>query len=225
MEALRYLKNIGPLTPEQQCRIREARVCIIGCGGIGGYTAEHLCRLGVGHLTLVDGDCFDPTNLNRQLFCTEANLGLPKVTAAQTRLTQISSQTRVDPVCTWLREENALELLQGHDLVIDGLDRPQTRLILQAACRQLKLPLVHGAVEGWGVQVCTVLPGEDALSRIYPAAATSAPGESALSFVAGLAGALQAAEAAKLLTAAGAPLTGRILFADLMAGRFDVLPL
>jgi len=225
MEALRYLKNIGPLTPEQQRRLQKARVCVIGCGGIGGYTAEHLCRLGVGHLTLVDGDCFDPTNLNRQLFCTEEAIGKPKVFAAKERLARINSRTQAEAVFTFFTEENADSLLRGHDLVIDGLDRPQTRLILQAACRQLKLPLVHGAVEGWGVQVCTVLPGEDALSRIYPAAAASAPGEGTLSFVAGLAGALQAAEAAKLLTSAGAPLTGRILFADLLAGRFDVLPL
>jgi len=225
MEALRYLKNIGPLTPEQQRRLQKARVCVIGCGGIGGYTAEHLCRLGVGHLTLVDGDCFDPTNLNRQLFCTEEAIGKPKVFAAKERLARINSRTQAEAVFTFFTEENADSLLLGHDLVIDGLDRPQTRLILQAACRQLKLPLVHGAVEGWGVQVCTVLPGEDALSRIYPAAAASAPGEGTLSFVAGLAGALQAAEAAKLLTSAGAPLTGRILFADLLAGRFDVLPL
>lgn len=221
----RYLRNMGPLTPEQQQRLQDARVCIIGCGGIGGYTAEYLCRLGIGRLTLVDGDCFEPTNLNRQLFSTEEAIGKPKVFAAKERLAQINSQTQVEAVYTFLTQENADSLLRGHDIVIDGLDRPQSRLILQAACQRLELALIHGAVDGWGIQVCSVLPGENTLSRIYPTGSTPVPAEGTLSFVAGITGALQASEAVKLLLSTGQGLTGRILFADLLANRFDILPI
>ncbi len=221
----RYLKNTGPLTPDQQLQLRSARVCVVGCGGLGGYVIELLGRLGVGYLTAVDGDVFDATNLNRQLLCTERNLGTSKAEAAKMRMAEVNPQVHLETIPQYLHPENAAEILKNHHLVIDALDGISARLLLQTTCAQLGIPMVHGAVDGWGIQVCTVFPGEDTLSRLYPANAPYAPAEGTLSFVVSTAASMQVSEAVKVLLNQGEPLRNRILFADLLAGRMDILPL
>lgn len=229
MEMLpRYQRNLGPLTPEEQNRLRESRVCVIGCGGIGGYLIEHLGRIGVGHITAVDGDCFDVTNLNRQLLSTEANIGCAKALAARKRMEAVNPTVEVTAIEEFLTEENAVSILQGHDVVIDALDSISLRLLLQEVCAGLEIPLVHGAVDGWFAQVCTVLPGQDLLSRVYPSHTPgsrreASPPVGTLPFVTGLVASVQVSEAIKLLLGKEPLLTGKILFADLLTNQFDIL--
>lgn len=223
---LRHQRNIGPLTPGDQAVLGRSRVCVVGCGGIGGHVLELLGRLGVGYITAVDGDSFDVTNLNRQLLSTEETLGCPKAAAAKARMASIDPDILLTAVDAYLTQDNAAQLLAGHDLVIDALDSIPTRLLLQRVCAQLGIPLIHGAVEGWFLQVTTVFPGEDTLSRLYPGAASEPASRiPVLSFVPAFAASVQVSEAVKLLTGKGAPLRGKILFADLLTGHFDILPL
>ena len=225
---LRYARNIGAITEEEQEILRNARVCIVGCGGLGGFLVEYLGRLGVGHITVVDGDRFDPTNLNRQLLSEEANMGIFKAAQAKERLGRVNASVEVVALAQFLTAENAAEILAGHHLVLDALDTIPCRLMLQRACREQKLPLVHGAVEGWFGQVTTVLPGDDTLSRLYPGCTEETPherGAATLSFAPGFIAALQASEAVKVLLVREPALRGKVLFADLLQNRFDTMPI
>jgi len=225
-EQLRYARNLGPISPEEQTLLRSCRVCVVGCGGLGGFLTEYLGRIGVGFITVADGDRFDETNLNRQLLSSEENLGMSKAAEAKKRLEQINSSIHVEATEQFLSEENASSILEGHDLILDALDSIPHRLMLQQVCRELEIPLIHGAVEGWFGQVTTVFPGDNSLSRIYPGPSQTVPGgevPGTLSFVPGLIASLQAAEAVRLLLGKEPALRRKVLFADLLANRFDIL--
>ena len=158
MEA-RYLRNFDALTEEEFRALRAGRVLVVGCGGLGGHLIELLARLGVGSLTVVDGDVFEETNLNRQLLSTEALLGCSKAQAAADRVRAVNSQVSVHPVCQFLTPGNADSLVAGHDLVMDALDNTEARKVLSAACSAAGVPMVHGAICGWYAQVGHDPPG------------------------------------------------------------------
>ena len=202
MEPGQYQRNHEAISKADQAILAEKRVLIAGCGGLGGYVIETLGRVGVGHLRLVDGDCFEESNLNRQLLSSHMNLGRPKVLAAKQRMQAVNPQVEVEGFQTRISTENALELMQGCDLVVDCLDNIPSRRVLQAACEQASLPLVHGAVAGWRGQVCVVLPGEKLLDNLYPSQAMER-GEEArqgtLSFTAATVGSIQASLAVNQL--------------------------
>lgn len=226
-DSLRYERNLGAITREEQALLQRKRVCIVGCGGLGGYLAEYLARIGVGSLTVIDGDRFDRTNLNRQLLATEDNMGLSKAAEAQKRIGRIRSDLAVTAVEQFLTDENAAALLAGHDLVLDALDNIPHRLMLQRTCADLGIPLVHGAVEGWFGQVTTIFPGDNSLSRLYPGCSEETAPErfsSTLSFAPACIASVQAAEAVKVLLGKEPSLRGKVLFADLLQNRFDVMP-
>ena len=222
---LRYCRNIGAITPEEQALLQAKRVCIAGCGGLGGWLMEYLARIGVGHLTVVDGDRFDRTNLNRQLLSSEENLGQPKSLEAHKRIAAINPTVEVSAVEAFLTEENAASILPGHDLVLDALDSIPTRLMLQRICAQQQLPLIHGAVEGWFGQVTTVLPGDNTLSRLYPVCNATETAPATLSFAPAFIASLQTAEAVKLLLGREPALRNKVLFADLLQNHFDSMPI
>ena len=225
----RYVRNLGAISPEEQEKLKTCRVCLIGCGGLGGYLAEFLGRVGVGNITAVDGDRFEQSNLNRQLYAREDNLGQSKAEAVKARMAQVNPEIQVRPVETLVTPENAARIVAGHDLVLDGLDSIPVRLVLQQVCGELGIPLVHGAVEGWFGQVATVLPGDDTLSRIYPGggeAYEARPGgPSVLAFAAGLVAAMQAAEAVKLLLGRQPSFRNKMCLVDLLSGSFDEIPI
>ena len=224
----RYERNIGAITQAEQETLQNARVCIIGCGGLGGFLVEYLGRLGIGHITAVDGDGFDRTNLNRQLLSEEGNIGLSKAAQAKDRLARVNPSVEVTALEQFLEAENAAGILAGHHLVLDALDSIPHRLMLQRVCKELEIPLVHGAVEGWFGQVTTVFPGDESLCRLYPGCTEATPperGVATLSFAPAFIASLQAAEAVKVLLNKEPLLRNKVLFADLMANRFDVLPL
>lgn len=225
---VRFDRNLGAIAREEQLLLQTKRVCIVGCGGLGGHLIEHMARIGVGHLTVIDGDRFDRTNLNRQLLSAEDNIGLSKAKEAQKRIGQINPDCSVTAMEQFLTADNAAALLAGHDLVLDALDSIPHRLVLQRVCAELKIPLIHGAVEGWFGQVTTVLPGDNSLSRLYPGRnGEAAPDRAAstLSFAPACIASVQAAEAVKVLLGKEPSLRGKVLFADLLQNRFDALPL
>lgn len=226
--ALRYTRNLGAITPAEQTLLQTKRVCIVGCGGLGGFLTEYMGRIGVGSLTVIDGDRFDRTNLNRQVLSVESNLGLSKAAEAKIHINRINPGVSVNAVDQFLTADNAAVLLAGHDLVLDALDSIPHRLMLQRVCRELEIPLIHGAVEGWFGQITTVFPGDDSLCRLYPGCSEEAGREraaSTLSFAPAFVSSVQAAEAVKVLLNKEPSLRGKVMFADLQANRFDILPI
>ena len=225
----RYERNLGAITHQEQEKLKTSRVCLIGCGGLGGYLAEFLGRLGVGHISAVDADHFEVTNLNRQILAREDNLGTSKAESVKERMAQVNPCVSVQAIEVTLTAANAAQILSGHDIVLDGLDNIPTRLVLQRVCRELGIPLIHGAVEGWFGQVATILPGDDTLSRLYPGFEESDSGTShhpsVLSFAAGMVASIQAAEAVKVLLKRKPSLRDQMLFIDLRTNSFDILPL
>lgn len=227
-DVLRYARNLGFITPQEQEQLHSRKVCVAGCGGLGGFLLEYLGRMGVGYITAVDGDRFEATNLNRQLLATQDNLGQSKAVEAKKHLARINPDVQVTAVEQFLTAENAAEILAGHNLVLDALDSIPHRLMLQRICRELQIPLIHGAVEGWFGQVTTVLPGDDSLSRLYHGATEASAPESSvgtLAFAPALVAALQAGEAVKLLLDRDPALREKVLFADILQNRFDCMPI
>ena len=138
---------------------------VAGCGGIGNYVIEYLARAGVGRITAVDSDVFEESNLNRQLYATAATLGKNKVTAAAERVREIAPGTAFDFWLSRLRGSTAPSALRGKDLVLDALDSIEDRLMLEEACGEAGLYLVHGAVAGWMAQAMTVSPAAAVCGR------------------------------------------------------------
>lgn len=221
----RYSRSIGAITETELIRLRASTVCVAGCGGIGGYVVEELARLGVGRIVAVDPDTFDESNLNRQILCTEHNLGRSKALEARERVEQINSGTVVTPVVAALSEENTDRILAGCDLVIDALDSAEARRLLAHACGRLGLPLVHGAINGWRAQISVLPAGSDAFDYMYPADYKSESRPASLSFTPALAASLEAAEAVKLLCGREAALNGRLLLIDLQTMEFNTVKL
>ncbi len=191
---------------------------------------EILARVGVGALTLIDGDCFEETNLNRQLLCTQENLGESKVEAAARRAARINSTVSVRAISRHLTLESADEMLSGAHLAMDCLDNLPTRFILQAAARRLAIPLVSAAVAGTSGQLTVIEPGDPGLEAIYgPAQSAPERGvETRLGVlpqtVIALAS-LACSEALKVLLAVGTPLRRKLLLVDLMDNRFEMVAL
>ena len=163
----RYSRNLEALSLQDMEILQSKKVCVVGCGGLGGHIIEALARVGVLHLTVVDCDVFDESNLNRQLFCTEDTIGKSKTESVKRRIAQVNSSTHVDTVNARLEEGNALEIIAKHDVVMDALDSISARLVLAEACKQAGIPLVHGAIAGWQGQVATVFPGDVTLNMLY----------------------------------------------------------
>ncbi len=210
----RYSRNIPAVSPEEQAMLKDRRVLVLGCGGLGGYIIENLLRMGVGHITAVDGDSFDETNLNRQLLATETNLGQNKAAAAALRAKEINSQVEFTAIEDFFTEENAEAIVAGHDLVMDALDSVEARLLLEDVCAKLDVTIVHGAVKGWVMQAAVIPPGERLMHILYASPAETRE-QSTLPMTAQLCAALQCAEALKLLCEHPSALENRLLVGDL----------
>ena len=220
----RYERNIGALTRAEQDLLQTKRAAIIGCGGLGCYAAEYLARIGLGHVTVIDGDVYTVSNLNRQLNSLEANLGKSKAAETKKRLLQIQADLSVEAVNVFLNEENAGLLLKGHDVIIDALDSVKARLLVERTADTLGIPLVHGAVAGWNVQVSTVFPGDKTLSMLYPSDHEFEK-PSVLSFTPAFCASLEAAEAIKVLLNKNNILRRKLLTVDLRDYLFEIIEL
>ena len=213
----RYARNIGTLTPEENELLRTKRAAIVGCGGLGGYILKCWAGWEVGHLTVIDGDVFAPSNLNRQLLSDTGNIGSSKVLAAAERMKLVNPDIAVTPVAAVLDEDNALELLRNHDVVMDALDNIPSRLAAGPA-QPPQIPLGPRRHPRLGGQGGTILPGMTpwkGFTRARNFRRTCGPSNPPSSFTPALVAALQVAEAVKLLTGRGTlPSGGTLLPVD-----------
>ncbi len=162
----RYERNIGSLGKDGQARLLERRVVVVGLGGLGGHLVEMLARLGVGRIAGIDGDVFDETNLNRQVFSDMDNIGRKKAEVAQERVARINPAVEFSPHVA--RFESLGEaFFKDCDLVFDCLDRIPPRLELSRRCAAARVPLIHGAIAGLCGRVAVCLPDACMMEKIY----------------------------------------------------------
>jgi molybdopterin/thiamine biosynthesis adenylyltransferase len=203
-----------------QARLRQARVVVVGAGGLGSPAALYLAAAGVGTLGLVDAERVELSNLQRQVLHGTKSLDVPKVVSAQGRLEDLNPDVRVIPHHVRLDGTNAARLLAGYDVVVEGSDNFSTKFTVNDACVGLGLPLVAAGILRWEGQLLTVRPGETACYRcVYrqePAEGLVPSCEAAgiLGPVAGVVGSLQAVEALKLCLGLPTSAAGRLLLFD-----------
>lgn len=216
-----------------QAKLAAARVAVIGAGGLGSPALLYLAAAGVGHITLIDDDRVERSNLHRQVIHADARVGMGKAESARMTLAALNPRVRVTPVPERLCAENVETLLREHDIVIDGADNFATRYLLAAATRRLGMPVVYAAIERFTGQASVFDPRRDD-SPCYrclfpePPAAADAPNCSeagVLGVLPGVVGLVQATEALKLLLGIGEPLVGRLLTYDALGMRFRELTL
>jgi sulfur-carrier protein adenylyltransferase/sulfurtransferase len=229
----RYRRHLAipEVGEEGQARLLQARVLVMGAGGLGSPAALYLAAAGVGTLGIVDMDVVDVSNLQRQVLHTTERCGQPKTASAREALEALNPDVRVVPFQERLTRDNVLRILQDFDVVLDGGDNFPTRYLLNDACVLLGKPNVHGSVFRFEGQVTTFVPGRGPCYRcLYPAPpppelAPSCAEAGVLGVLPGIVGLLQANEALKLLLGTGEPLTGRLLTFDGLATRFGELRL
>lgn len=226
-QLLRYSRHIllEELGVEGQQRLRDARMLVIGAGGLGSPAAYYLASAGVGTLTLVDGDRVDLTNLQRQILHTTARIGTPKVDSARQALAAINPEVHIVTVEQRVDGDALSSLVADASIVLDCTDNFATRHALNAACVRHRRPLVSGAAIRFDGQVA-VFDLRDASSPCYACLfpPVDGGGEDELCSVmgvfaplTGIIGTVQAAEALKLAVGAGTPITGRLLMLDALA--------
>jgi molybdopterin/thiamine biosynthesis adenylyltransferase len=223
----RYDRNMTALSKEENDKLHTYRVCIVGCGALGEYVTEMLGRIGIGHLTIVDSDGFDESNLNRQIYSDIRVLGRSKVEGARERMAVINPLVEVTAMTLYLDQQNALDICKGHDLIIDALDNLESRFVLQETAQILNIPMVHGAIAGWYGQVCSIMPGDRSLDLIY--GNNRGHGiekeQGNPSFTPALVASIQVAEAIKILIGRGDILRGQLLYIDMLTQEYMLLPL
>lgn len=219
----RYERNI-PALSEAECRsLQDKRVLVVGCGGLGGHLIDMLTRIGVSSLRVVDGDVFEPSNLNRQLLSEVPLLGVSKAKAAAARISRVNPDVEVEAIDAFLTEANAGRLLSGCDVVLDGLDNIESRRILAKECARSGIPYVYGAVSGWVAQAAVSMPGDGLVETLYPEGAVL-KNKSVLSFTPALCASMQVALCVKLLL--GRPVeTGTVFYFDLLNQEFEAIPM
>jgi molybdopterin/thiamine biosynthesis adenylyltransferase len=226
----RYARNMTTLSPEDQLRLLDGTVCVLGVGGLGGSVAEILARIGVGRLRLVDGDHFEDSNLNRQRFADAASLGQPKVLVAREQIAAINPAVDVTALAERLTVDNGEAMIGAADIAVDCLDTLQARRDLQTVCRRIGIPMVSAAVAGVSGQITVIYPEDQGLAALYGDLSSAADrgAETTLGnlpFAVNMLASLECSEAVKILLGRGAVLRGRLLIFDLSDLSFEVIQL
>ncbi len=225
----RHLK-LPEVGADGQRRLGEARVVLIGAGGLGSPAAFYLTAAGVGTLVLADDDVVDRSNLQRQILHTEARIGIAKTESARSALSALNPRTDIQTLRDRVTSDNVEALLEGADVVIDGADNFAARYLLNDACVKLGKPLVYGAVHRFEGQVSVFDAGRNrgqfpCYRCLFPEppppdAAPNCSEAGVLGVLPGVIGLLQATEAIKLILEIGQSLAGRLLQFDALAMRF-----
>tara|TARA_B100000749_G_C18407039_1_gene457393 strand:- start:172 stop:1212 length:1041 start_codon:yes stop_codon:yes gene_type:complete len=208
-----------------QKKLFNSKIGIIGVGGIGSISALYLALSGVNFLRLIDQDTVETNNLHRQVLYRETDLRLPKVEVAKKRLSDINHNLKIDAISENLRRSNVLEMIEGLDCVVDGLDNMSTRYILNEACVKLNIPYVYGGAIGLEGNVSVFNPPHTPCLRcIYPNLndrdLPTCDTRGVIGATVGVIGTIQALESIKIISGIKGTLEGKLLFADLKTMDF-----
>ncbi|GIU70770.1 MAG: hypothetical protein KatS3mg003_0249 [Candidatus Nitrosocaldaceae archaeon] len=211
-----------------QLKLRDARICVVGVGGLGSPIATQLTAMGIGHLRIIDRDVVEISNLHRQTLYTEEDIGKVKVEAAAEKLRKINPKVEIEAIPVSINENTALEVVKDCDIVIDGLDSILARYALNDACLYYKIPYVYGGAIGMLGSACTILPYQSACLRCIfpslveeemPTCSTEGVHPSVLSIIS----AIEVSEAVKIIVNNKPSLVNKLLYFDLTDLTFDIL--
>lgn len=197
---------------EGQLRLKNATVTVAGTGGLGCPASIYLATAGVGHLLLLDNDCFELSNLNRQILGWEKDIGRPKTVAAHEKLHALNSDIEVEARQVEITATNVCDLIRGSNVVLDAMDNWKTRFILNQGCVDSEIPLVHAGIQGMNGQLTTIIPGKGpCLNCVLPRAPPEVKPFPVMGATPGLFAMLQVMETIKLIVGIGEPLVGKLL--------------
>jgi len=211
------LANVGV---EGQMRLSEAKVLIIGAGGLGAPVSLYLAAAGIGTIGIVDNDIVEISNLQRQICHFHSNIGMGKVDSAKEKMEAINPDLNIIPHREYLRADNIREVIRDYDFVVEGTDNFPSKFLINDACVMESIPFSHGGILRFDGQTMTVVPGESACYRCVfhtppPVDAVPSCSEAGvLGAIAGMLGTIQATEALKYITGAGSLLTNTMLSFD-----------
>ena len=214
-----------------QRRLKAARVLLVGAGGLGAPVALYLAAAGVGHLGIVDADAVELSNLQRQVIHDTRDVTRAKVASAERRIHVLNPHVDVAAYGTRLTSSNAMDLLSGYDVIVDGSDNLATRYLVNDACVLLRKPNVYGSVLRFEGQASIFSSGDGPCYRCLfrepppPGLVQNCAESGVLGVVPGLVGVVQAAETIKLITGIGETLAGRLLLVDALRMRFRTIDL
>jgi len=227
-EVLRYSRHL--IMPEVgmdgQLKLKQAKVLLIGTGGLGAPLGLYLAAAGVGRIGLVDFDVVDFTNLQRQVTFATSDVGRSKLAAAKERLANLNPGIQIDTYETKLNSENALDILRPYDIIVDGTDNFPTRYLVNDACILLGKPNVYGSIFRFEGQASVFgVPGGPCYRCLFaepppPGLVPSCAEGGVLGVLPGIIGSIQALETIKLILGSGDSLAGRLLLFDALAMRF-----
>ncbi|HEY8517169.1 MAG TPA: molybdopterin-synthase adenylyltransferase MoeB [Candidatus Binatia bacterium] len=214
-----------------QAKLLDAKVLLIGAGGLGSPTAYYLAAAGVGTIGIVDDDVVDRSNLQRQILHSEDRVGMPKVESAKLTLEGLNPDVKVIGYRERVTSENIMRLIADYDIIVDGCDNFPTRYLVNDACVFANKPNVHGSIFQFEGQATVFYPGKGPCYRCLfpepppPGAAPSCAEAGVLGVLPGLVGCVQAVETIKLILGVGNPLVGRLLHFDTLAMEIKQLKL
>jgi adenylyltransferase/sulfurtransferase len=232
-QLIRYSRHF--LLPEVgedgQAKLLQAKVLMVGAGGLGSPSAYYLAAAGVGTLGIIDNDVVDISNLQRQILHANDRVGMPKVESAKKTLEGLNPDVKVIPYQAKLTSENIMEIIKDYDLVIDGCDNFPTRYLVNDACVLTGKPNVHGSIFQFEGQATVFYPGKGPCYRcLYPEPppaemAPSCAEAGVLGVLPGLIGVIEALEAVKLILGKGDSLVGRLLHFNTLTMEINTLKL
>lgn len=226
----RYARQVALIGPEAQEKLAAAHVAVLGAGGLGSPALLYLAAAGVGTITVIDDDTVDLTNLHRQVIHSTAALGEPKAGSAKQRMTQLNPLVRVNTVAQRLTWDNALDLLHGTDVLLDGSDNFDARHVASHAAARLGIPHVWASILGHEAQLSVFWAGRGPVYEdLFPAppppgSVPSCAQAGVLGPLVGMVGSAMAMEALKLVTGLGEPLVGRLAYLDSLAMSWEFVP-
>ncbi|MBQ0072849.1 MAG: HesA/MoeB/ThiF family protein [Prevotella sp.] len=202
-----------------QRKLSDAKVLIVGVGGLGSPIATYLAGAGVGTIGLVDADVLSISNLQRQVLYAENQVGKPKVLCAKERLLSLNSTISIKTYHCWLTEENAKDIISEYDIVVDGTDNFDVRFVISDECERQHKPFVYGAICGFEGQVSVLCNGKATYRTLFPnEAETKAmphPGKQVIGTTPAVVGSIEANQVLQLICNYGKPLIDRLWTIDL----------
>ena len=222
-EVDRYDRQIEVIGVAGQERLKQARVVVAGCGGLGSAAAMYLVAAGVGALRIVDCDRVSLSNLNRQVLHWDEDIGRSKVVSASEKLRRLNPSVEIEGVDEMITEASVLRLISGFDLIVDATDNLPARYLLNKAAVEKNMPLFHGAVYGFEGRVMTVVPGKTACLKCVYRGAFPGAEVPVIGATPAVVGCIQAAEVIKYVAGIGSLLTNRLLVYDGLNMKFTEL--
>lgn len=221
---MQYSRNMGIMNDFELEKFKKTKALIVGVGGLGGYIASSLARIGVNSITIVDFDKFDDSNLNRQIFATLKTIDKNKVEIVKQELLNINPDLNITAVNSKLDELFDQTYFKDIDIVFDAVDNIKSKVLIEKFCSKFNIPLIHGAIAGWYGQFGIIMPGSNILSEIYKDKQKGI--ESVLmspTFTPGIVGNMMISEFVKFILQKEEALINKILYIDLLDHEYRII--